>query len=82
MILRDFTLAPIVQVGDNYPTTHRPLGAGRNIGQGPNFAAFDLRLARRFSFGPDGRRSVEGIAKVLTCSTGRISRASTMSSAS
>ena len=72
--LRDFTLSPIVQAssgrpfniltgfdnfGDNHPTVHRPFGAGRNIGHGPDFFVVDLRLARRFAFSVDGRRNVE-----------------------
>ncbi|PWU07732.1 MAG: TonB-dependent receptor [Terriglobia bacterium] len=76
--LRGFTLAPIIQAsagrpfniltgfdnfGDNHPTTHRPFGAGRNIGQGPDFFTWDLRLARRFPFSMDGRRNVEFTAE-------------------
>ena len=72
--LKDFTLAPIIQassarpfniltgfdnLGDNHPTTHRPWGAGRDIGRGPDYFSFDLRLARRFPFGPEGHRNVE-----------------------
>ena len=45
--------------GDNHPTTHRPFGAGRNIGRGPDFSTVDLRLARRFPFGADRKRNVE-----------------------
>jgi hypothetical protein len=77
-LLRDFTVAPIVQassgrpfniltgfdnLGDNHPTTHRPLGAGRNIGHGPNFFTADLRLGRRFPFGADRHRNVEFTAE-------------------
>lgn len=76
--LRGFTLSPIVRAnsghpfniltgfdnfGDRHPTVHRPFGAGRNIGRGPDFAVFDLRLARRFAFSPDGRRNVEFTAE-------------------
>ena len=74
----DFTLAPIVvassgrpfnllagfdNLGDRHPTTHRPFGAGRNIGRGPNYFTTDLRLARRFPFGSEGRRNVEFTAE-------------------
>ena len=34
---------------------------GRNTGRGPNYFTVDLRLARRFGFGKDGRHSVEMI---------------------
>ena len=76
--LRDFTLAPIIQAssgrpfnvqtgydnfGDNHPTVHRPWGAGRNIGHGPDFFVADLRLARRFPLGEDGHRNVEVTAE-------------------
>lgn len=77
-LLRDFTIAPVVQassgrpfniltgfdnIGDNHPTTHRPLGAGRNIGHGPNIVTADLRLTRRFPFGAEHRRNVEFTAE-------------------
>lgn len=35
-------------VGDRHPNTHRPFGAGRNIGRGPDFFTLDLRLSKRF----------------------------------
>lgn len=72
--LRDFTLAPIIQAssgrpfnvqtgydnfGDNHPTVHRPWGAGRNIGHGPDFFVADLRLARRFVLGTERSRNLE-----------------------
>jgi Carboxypeptidase regulatory-like domain len=72
--LRNFVLSPVISansgmpfnlltgydnVGDLHPTTHRPFGAGRNIGIGPAYAAADLRLSRRFAFGPERRRNVE-----------------------
>jgi len=78
--LKDFTLSPIViassgrpfniltgfdNLGDNHPTTHRPWGAGRDIGQGPGYFTFDLRLARRFPFGSEGRRNVEFTAEAF-----------------
>jgi hypothetical protein len=73
VLLRDFTVAPILDAnsgrpfnlltgfdnfGDRHATNHRPWGAGRNIGRGPSFFSADLRLARRFPFA-DGRRGVE-----------------------
>lgn len=77
-VFGDFTVAPIVNagsgrpfnllagydnLGDNHPTTHRPLNAGRNIGQGPSFFTFDMRLARKFPFSADGTRNVEFTAE-------------------
>jgi len=37
--------------GDNHFANDRPPGARRNSGIGPNYAVFDMRLARRFKFG-------------------------------
>ncbi len=37
--------------GDNHFTNDRPPGSPRNSGLGPNYAVFDMRLARRFKFG-------------------------------
>ena len=37
--------------GDNHFTNDRPPGAPRNSGLGPNYAVFDMRLARRFKLG-------------------------------
>lgn len=69
--LAGFTLSPILSVhsgqpfniltgydnlGDNHPTTHRPWGAGRNIGKGPAFFTADFRLARTFPLGAESRR--------------------------
>jgi hypothetical protein len=56
-------LAGFDNLGDNHPTTHRPLRAGRNIGRGPDYVSLDLRLMRRFPFGGEGRRSVDFIAE-------------------
>jgi hypothetical protein len=65
-ILSGFELAPIVRYnsghpfdllagsdvnGDRHPTNDRPIGAGRNTGLGPDYADFDMRLARRFRLG-------------------------------
>jgi hypothetical protein len=49
--------------GDGYVTNDRPFPAGRNVGRGPNFVTFDLRLSRRFGFGDEGRRNIEFIAE-------------------
>jgi hypothetical protein len=46
-------------LGDNHPTTHRPWGVGRDVGRGPGYFTFDVRLARRFPFGADSRRNLE-----------------------
>jgi hypothetical protein len=61
--LSGFQLSPIVRYNSPHPfnllagtnvnndrhsTTDRPPGAGRNTGIGPNYFAFDMRLARRF----------------------------------
>lgn len=63
-ILSGFEISPIVQYhsglpfnllageavnGDNHPTNGRPIGASRNTGLGPNYAAFDMRLSRTFN---------------------------------
>ncbi len=48
--------------GDNYTTNDRPFPAGRNIGRGPGFVSFDLRLSRRFPLGSEAR-AVEFIAE-------------------
>jgi len=37
--------------GDGYAGTKRPAHLGRNMGRGPNFFTFDLRLTRRFTLG-------------------------------
>ena len=34
--------------GDRHSTNDRPIGAARNTGLGPDFIAFDMRIARRF----------------------------------
>ena len=71
--LKNFTLSPIViassgrpfnivtgfdNLGDRHPTTHRPWGVGRDVGRRPGYFTFDVRLARRFGFGSDGRRNL------------------------
>jgi hypothetical protein len=62
-VLSGFELSPIVSYnsghpfnllagadvnGDNHFTNDRPPGAPRNSGLGPNYATFDMRLARKF----------------------------------
>ena len=36
-------------IGDRHTDTHRPWGLGRNVGTGPSYFGFDLRLARSFA---------------------------------
>lgn len=55
-------LAGVDNLGDRRVTTHRPLGAGRNIGRGPSFTSLDLRITRRIGFG-DGRWNLELIGE-------------------
>lgn len=60
-LIRDFTVSAIASarsgapfnlnsgfdtVGDRHIDTHRPWGLGRNVGMGPDFFSFDLRLNR------------------------------------
>jgi hypothetical protein len=60
---RPFNLLAGLDVnGDNYTTNDRPFPAGRNIGRGPNFVTFDLRLSRRFRLASE-RNSLEIIAE-------------------
>jgi hypothetical protein len=69
-ILADFGLTPIFRYnsprpfnllagvdtnGDRHSTTDRPIFAGRNTGIGPDFWAFDLRLARVIRMGGESR---------------------------
>jgi Carboxypeptidase regulatory-like domain len=79
-LLADWTVAPIVQassfrpfntltgvdnLGDGQINTHRPLGAGRNIGIGPNFFTVNVRLVRRILFGVEERRNIEFSAEAF-----------------
>jgi hypothetical protein len=79
-VLGGWLIAPIIQynswrpfnllagfdtLNDGYITNKRPHGAGRNLGQGPDFFSADLRLSRRFRFGDDGRVALEFIAEGL-----------------
>jgi outer membrane receptor protein involved in Fe transport len=60
-----WTLSPVIQYsswrpfniltgldnyGDNYITNHRPWGAGRDIGRGPDLFTTDARVSRTFAF--------------------------------
>jgi hypothetical protein len=49
--------------GDGYASTKRPAHLGRNMGRGPNFFTFDMRLSRRFGLGAQEHRTVEIIAE-------------------
>ncbi len=40
---------------DRHDTTDRPIGAGRNTGQGPNFWTTDIRVSREVAAGEYGR---------------------------
>jgi hypothetical protein len=69
-LLSGWTMAPVIQYsswrpfniltgvdnyGDNYITNHRPWGAGRDIGHGPDLFTTDMRISRRFDFGEKWR---------------------------
>ena len=56
-------LTGVDNLGDHHSTTHRPLRAGRNIGQGPGYFTLDSRLSRRFGLGRNERRSLQFIAE-------------------
>jgi hypothetical protein len=79
-VLANFTVAPVVvassgrpfnvllgydNVGDRHPTTHRPRGAGRNIGHGPDFFTTDLRVTRRFAVPRHERMRIELIGEAF-----------------
>jgi hypothetical protein len=55
-------LTGVDNLGDRHPNTHRPLRAGRNIGEGPAYFSMDLRLSRRFAIGSENR-NIEFIAE-------------------
>jgi hypothetical protein len=74
----DWTISPILQYnsarpfniltgfdnyGDNYLNNHRPWGAGRNIGIGPDFVSVDLRASRKFVLDAKKRWNLEVIAE-------------------
>jgi len=65
-LLSGWTLSPVIQYSswrpfniltgvdnydDNYITNHRPWGAGRDIGHGPDLFTTNMRLSRKFQFG-------------------------------
>lgn len=50
-------------VGDGNVTTHRPVGAGRDIGQGPAYVDADLRVVRLFHLSTDSRYTLSLIAE-------------------
>jgi hypothetical protein len=75
-VLGDWTFSPILSahsfrpfniitgydtLGDGQPNTHRPLGAGRDIGLGPNSFTVNTRLARVIPVAQDG-----GVKLVVT----------------
>ena len=77
-VLSGWTLSPVIQYsswrpfniltgidvyGDNYITNHRPWGAGRDIGHGPDLFTTDLRLSRTFAFGDNGRWHLEALVE-------------------
>ena len=41
--------AGVDTIGDRHSDTHRPWGLGRNVGTGPSYFGFDMRLARSFT---------------------------------
>ncbi|MBY0507659.1 MAG: carboxypeptidase regulatory-like domain-containing protein [Bryobacteraceae bacterium] len=49
--------------GDTYVNNKRPATLGRNMGQGPAFNSFDLRLSRRFHFGSRENQALEFLAE-------------------
>lgn len=52
-------------MGDGQVNTHRPLGAGRNIGIGPNYFSADARIARKFRWRADSGWRLQFIAEVF-----------------
>jgi hypothetical protein len=55
-------LTGVDNMGDRRVNTHRPLGAGRNIGRGPAYQSLDFRMSRRFALGRESR-NLEFIAE-------------------
>lgn len=51
--------------GDRHAAHHRPFGAGRNIGRGPELAAFDLRISKLFRLPSSERVQLEVTAEVF-----------------
>ena len=77
-LLGDWNIAPIMVLGswrpfnvlsgvdnqgDTYVNNKRPAHLGRDMGQGPNYKTFDLRLSRRFRFSTNESRALEFIAE-------------------
>jgi hypothetical protein len=75
-LLSGWTVSPVIQYsswrpfniltgvdnyGDNYITNHRPWGAGRDIGHGPDLFTTNARLSRKFTFGDSRRWNVEAL---------------------
>ena len=60
---RSMLLTGVDNQGDTYVNNKRPAGLGRNMGQGPNYATFDLRLSRRFRYSTKESRAVELLAE-------------------
>jgi hypothetical protein len=72
-LVSGFVLSPIITAQSGQPfnietgvdtngdsnDTDRPFLVGRNTGRGPGFFTTDLRLSRRFSFGPERTQSLE-----------------------
>jgi hypothetical protein len=50
---------------DTQANTDRPAFAGRNTGRGPNYIAFDLRVAKEFRFHRDSDYRLEAIAEAF-----------------
>ena len=55
-------LTGVDNLGDRHPNDHRPLRAGRNIGQGPDYFTVDMRVSRKFYLGKE-TRNLEFIAE-------------------
>jgi hypothetical protein len=49
--------------GDTYVNNKRPAHLGRNMGRGPNFRSFDLRLSRRFRYSTKETQALEFLAE-------------------
>ena len=54
-------LTGVDNYGDNYITNHRPWGAGRDIGHGPDLFTTNLRVSRLFAFGDTRKWVVEAL---------------------
>jgi hypothetical protein len=49
--------------GDSYVNTKRPAHLGRNMGRGPDYITFDLRLSRKFRYSEKEGRFIEFLAE-------------------